>query len=417
MAAQPLPAVRALEHGARCKNRTPCSRILFSRRFCGKLASTVPRDAVAAALVSIFFLVLASPAQAHKPSDSYLTLHLQGQQITGRWDIALRDLDFALSLDADGDGAIRWGEVKARRAQIQAYALSHLTIDGDGKTCWLHDSDLLIDQHSDGAYAVLALSGACPAKPQRVGVAYNLFADFDPQHRGLVRVTGDGRDHTLVLGGSRPRQGIAMTGVGRLREVADFIATGVFHIWTGFDHLLFLISLLLPAVLTRKNGQWVGQVSARTAGIDILRIVSAFTVAHSITLSLATLGVLSLPARLTEAAIALSVAFAAFNNLRPMLTGRIWIAAFVFGLIHGFGFANVLRDLGLAQASLLWALLAFNIGVEMGQVVVVGLLMPLAWRARNGRLYRKVLVPFGSMAILLIATVWFIQRALGISFA
>lgn len=373
--------------------------------------------ALAAALLSILVLVLASPAQAHKPSDSYLTLQLQDQRITGRWDIALRDLDFALGLDADGDGAIRWGEVKARRAQIQAYALSHLTVDGDGKPCWLHDSDLLIDQHSDGAYAVLVLSGACPAKPQRVGVAYSLFADFDPQHRGLVRLTADGRDHALVLGGARARQTVAMTGVGRLREVGDFIATGVFHIWTGFDHLLFLISLLLPAVLMRQAGQWIGQASAKAAWVEILRIVSAFTLAHSITLTLATLGVVSLPARLTESAIALSVVFAAFNNLRPMLGRRIWMAAFVFGLIHGFGFANVLRDLGLAQASLLWALLAFNIGVELGQIVVVGLVMPLAWQARNSRFYRKALMPFGSMAIMLIATIWFVQRALGLSFA
>lgn len=373
--------------------------------------------ALAAALLSIFVLVLASPAQAHKPSDSYLTLHFQDQRITGRWDIALRDLDFALGLDADGDGAIRWGEVKARRAQIQTYALSRLAVDGDEKPCWLHAADLLIDQHSDGAYAVLVLSGACPAKPQRLGVAYSLFADFDPQHRGLVRLTADGRDHALVLGGARTRQSVAMTSVGRLREVGDFVRTGVFHIWTGFDHLLFLISLLLPAVLMRQDGQWVGQVSPRTASLDILRIVSAFTLAHSITLSLATLGVLSLPARLTESLIALSVVFAALNNLRPMLTRRIWMAAFAFGLIHGFGFANVLRDLGLAQASLLWALLAFNIGVELGQIAVVGLVMPVAWRARNTRFYGKVLMPFGSMAIVLIATVWLIQRALGISFA
>jgi hypothetical protein len=373
--------------------------------------------ALAAALLSIFVLVLASPAQAHKPSDSYLTLGLEDQRITGRWDIALRDLDFAIGLDADGDGAIRWGEVKARRAQIQTYALSRLTVDGDEKPCWLHASDLLIDQHSDGAYAVLVLSGACPAKPQRLGVAYRLFADFDPQHRGLVRLTADGRDHALVLGGARTRQSVAMTGVGRLREVGDFIATGVFHIWTGFDHLLFLISLLLPAVLMRQDGRWVGQVSAKAAGVEILRIVSAFTLAHSITLSLATLGVVSLPARLTESLIALSVVFAAFNNLRPMLTRRIWMAAFVFGLIHGFGFANVLRDLGLAQASLLWALLAFNIGVELGQIVVVGLVMPVAWRARNTRFYGKALMPFGSMAIMLIATIWLVQRALGISFA
>lgn len=370
---------------------------------------------LAVLLLCLITFAAAGPACAHKPSDSFLTLRLQDRQVTGQWDIALRDLDFALTLDADGDGAIRWSEVRARRAKIETYALSSLTLTADDQACWLANSDLLIDQHSDGAYAVLMLRGACPTRPQRVGVTYRLFADLDPQHRGLVHVTAGGQDQTLMLGVARPRQILALTGWGRLREFGDFVWSGVLHIWTGYDHLLFLISLLLPAVLTRQDGRWVAQARMRSAAIEVLRVVSAFTIAHSVTLSLAALGVLTIPARLTESLIALSVAVAALNNLRPVLTRRIWAAALVFGLIHGFGFANVLRDLGLPRTHLLTGLLGFNLGVELGQIAVVALVMPAAWLARSSGVYRRWLLPYGSLAIVLVALVWLVQRALGVS--
>jgi hypothetical protein len=174
-----------------------------------------------------------------------------------------------------------------------------------------------------------------------------------------------------------------------LRQFIDYIAHGVWHIWIGFDHLLFLLSLLLPAVLIRVDGGWTGAARFRDALWDVVKVVSAFTLAHSITLTLAALDVIQLPSRWVESAIAASVIVAALNNLVVMAGASRWLFAFAFGLIHGFGFASVLADLGLPQNALLLALVAFNLGVELGQLAIVALFLPLAWGVRNQWIYRR----------------------------
>ena len=144
---------------------------------------------------------------------------------------------------------------------------------------------------------------------------------------------------------------------------------------------------------------------------DVLRVVTAFTLAHSITLSAAALGWLALPSRLVESAIALSVVLAALNNLRPVVEGRRWVVAFGFGLIHGFGFASVLADLGLPSGSLLLALLGFNLGVELGQLAIVAVFLPVAFALRGTRFYRSVVMAGGSVLIAVLAALWFAERA------
>jgi hypothetical protein len=189
----------------------------------------------------------------------------------------------------------------------------------------------------------------------------------------------------------------------------------VLHIWMGFDHLLFLLSLLLPAVLVRSRvpgATWTGAPTFRHAFWDVFRVVTAFTVAHSITLSLAALGVVSLPSRLVESAIAASVVLAALNNVRPVVFGGRWIIAFAFGLIHGFGFASVLADLGLPRDSLLLALVAFNVGVELGQLAIVAVFLPIAYALRDTWLYRRVILAGGSLLVAVLAALWLAERAL-----
>ena len=185
----------------------------------------------------------------------------------------------------------------------------------------------------------------------------------------------------------------------------------MWHIWIGFDHILFLVSLLLPAVLIRRDGQWQGRETLRASVIDVLKIVTAFTLAHSLTLSLAVLGALSLPSRLVESLIAASVILAALNNLWPLVHRWRAFVAFGFGLIHGFGFASVLADLGLAQGALVLSLVGFNVGVELGQLAIVALFLPLAYLLRRGVFYRRVVMAGGSATIALLAMVWFAERA------
>ena len=205
------------------------------------------------------------------------------------------------------------------------------------------------------------------------------------------------------------------TEASRWSQFADYLREGVWHIWVGFDHILFLLSLLLPAVLAGDPaGRPLAQPAARFAPVfwDVFRIVTAFTLAHSITLSLAALAVISLPSRLVESVIALSVVLAALNNLFPVVGRARWIVAFGFGLVHGFGFASVLADLGLPQGALVLALVGFNVGVEAGQLAIVSGFLPFAYALRRTWLYRRMIFVGGSAAIALLAAVWLIERSL-----
>ncbi|MDL2358188.1 MAG: HupE/UreJ family protein [Pseudomonadota bacterium] len=365
-----------------------------------------------AAALALLLACCAAPALAHKPSDSYLRLTVTGKQVDGQWDIALRDLDMAIGLDADGNGELTWDEVRARHAAIAAYALSRLTLSMPaGGACPLAVTGHLLDDHSDGAYAVLKLHALCPADVVTLDVDYRLLFDIDPQHKGLLRLEHGALTSTAIFTPERARQSLQVAGASRWRQFGDYVKHGVWHIWIGFDHILFLLSLLLPAVLVWRDGAWNGGAKWRPAVIDVLKIVTAFTLAHSMTLSLATLGVLSIPSRLVESAIAASVALAALNNIWPLFQRRRALAAFGFGLIHGFGFASVLLDLGLPASSLLLSLVGFNAGVEVGQLGIVVLFLPLAYVARNSAFYRKVVLLGGSGLIALIAMVWLAERA------
>jgi hypothetical protein len=352
-----------------------------------------------------------APALAHKPSDSYLALSLVDGELRGQWDIALRDLEHAIGLDADGDGAITWGELRARHAELAAYALARLSLTADGRPCATRAREQLVDAHSDGAYAVLRFAADCGSLPQRkLDISYSLFADLDPTHRGLVRVQHGGATASAVLGPERPRLEVALGETSRLAQFLDYAREGVWHIWIGIDHVLFLVSLLLPAVLVYAARGWEPAPRFAPAFWDVFRIVTAFTVAHSITLSVAALGLVALPSRLVESVIALSVALAALNNLWPLVLGRRWAVAFGFGLVHGFGFASVLADLGLPRDALLVSLVGFNLGVEAGQLAIVAVFLPAAFLARRHWAYRRLVFTGGSAAIALLAAAWMAER-------
>ncbi len=367
------------------------------------------------ALVLLLSLWTAS-AHAHKPSDSYLALSVEGERVAGQWDIALRDLDFAIGLDADGNAEITWGEVKAKHKEIAAYAMARLAIAANGATCPATVTEHLIDNHSDGTYAVLRFTAACPDAPEDLQVTYRLFSDIDPQHKGLLRLEAGGATRTAIFSPKTAQQTFELARPSPWQQFLDYLATGVEHIWKGYDHILFLLSLLLPAVVVRSKKRWVPSEGFRAALIDVLKIVTAFTVAHSITLSLATLRVVSLPARISESAIALSVVLAALNNLFPIVRGRRWMVAFGFGLIHGFGFASVLTDLGLPRGALAVALVGFNVGVESGQIAIVGMFLPIAYLLRRTWLYRSFVLVGGSSAIVAVAALWFVERAFDLKF-
>ena len=366
----------------------------------------------------LWLLVSSSAALAHKASDSYLALKVEGAKIQGQWDIALRDLDFAIGLDTNGDGEITWGELRARHAAIDAYALARLSLNAGTSPCPLRVTEHLVGKHTDGAYTVLRLAADCARAISTLDVRYTLLFDLDPQHKGLLRFEYPGEGGTAavttaIFSPDKPQQAlvVAATPASAIGQFIDYARAGVWHIWIGFDHILFLLSLLLPAVLYRVRDRWQAVARFNPAFWDVFRIVTSFTVAHSITLSLATLGLIALPSRLVESAIAASVVLAALNNLFPLFQGRRWMVAFCFGLIHGFGFASVLADLGLPRGALALALVGFNLGVELGQLSIVAAFLPTAYLLRHGWFYRRLVFTAGSWLIALVALIWFVERA------
>ena len=364
-------------------------------------------------MVVLLLLAVSAMAHAHKPSDSYLAVKVESGRIEGQWDIALRDLEYAIGLDADGNGEITWGELTARHAQLAAYALARLQVSSGDAACTLKATDHLVDQHSDGAYAVIRFASDCPAAGS-LKIRYGLFFELDPTHRGLARIEAGGVTQTAVFGPERAEQTFNLATPSVPEQIVAYVREGVWHIWIGFDHVLFLLSLLLPAVFLRESGRWVPAQRFKPVFWDVLRVVTAFTVAHSVTLSLAALQIIALPSRLVESVIAASVVFAALNNLYPLVNERRWLMAFTFGLIHGFGFASVLTDLGLPRDALISSLFGFNVGVELGQLSIVAVFLPLAFALRATRFYARVVFAGGSVVVALLAAIWLAERALDI---
>ncbi len=354
--------------------------------------------------------VFSNDLHAHKPSDSYLTITAGSDRLSAEWDIALKDLEFLIGLDANDNGEITWGELKAKRDAIAAHALSRLRIAANGQNCQLELDDLLVTRHSDGSYAVLALNTDGPGNVDELKVQYNLLFDADPTHRGLVLYRNGPEASTHILSPDEPTLVLRTGEVSVWHTFTDYVREGVWHIWIGFDHILFLVSLLLPAVLVLREKQWQPVEAFRPACMAVLKIVTVFTLAHSITLWLAVMEYVTLPSQWVEATIAFSIVVTALHNLYPFLHVPGWAIAFLFGLVHGFGFANVLLDLGLSSVTLAVSLLGFNVGVELGQIAIVLVFLPAAFLLRDTWFYKWVILRLGSVVIACIAVLWMIER-------
>ncbi|MEO5686034.1 MAG: HupE/UreJ family protein [Burkholderiaceae bacterium] len=420
-----------------------------------------------------------SLAHAHKASDAYVTLHVAGADVDARIDIALRDLDRDLDLDTNADDQLSWKEVRTRWADIAALARTDIRLSADGARCTpaaagtpVTDANApALTEHSDGTYAVLRTQWHCAAPVQQLSVEYELFASTDPTHRGIARVSradaaseaaapqlavlspGNGwhrfkltplplppvaaSSAVATLDQTPAPATLAVPATGAPVDVdtvaADdsatsaffgFVREGVHHILIGYDHILFLLSLLLPAVWIRSaltdprtgvtRTRWIPSDNLRLALTNVLKVVTAFTVAHSITLALSVLDIVNPPSRWVESIIAASVVLAALNNIWPLISEARWKLTFVFGLVHGFGFASALKDAGLAKGALVGPLVGFNVGVEIGQLCIVAVVLPLAWSLRGTRTYRGAFAG-GSLAIATVAGLWFVQRAFDLS--
>ncbi|MDP3835336.1 MAG: HupE/UreJ family protein [Hydrogenophaga sp.] len=356
-------------------------------------------------------------ALAHSSSNSYLSLTQRNADLVLRADIHLRDLDLIFDLDQNRDGQVSWGETAARTDELQTWLQQGLAVRGATQACALRPIDVLASQHADGYYLSAEWTIACPdpqdVSGQRLRLRYDLLFSQDNLHRGLLKVDIPGAHSSAILSPDQPEAPLLQGEVSGWSVFQRYLAEGVWHIWIGIDHILFLLSLLVLAPLAqsrRRVTEWAAADSLRSACIDVFAVVTAFTVAHSITLVAAILQWVTPPPGVVEPVIALSVILAALNNLLGWFSLRRWRLAFAFGLIHGFGFASVLLDLSLPAGQLALALGGFNVGVELGQLAIVLAFFPVAWLLRHTAFYRWVVVMGGSLAIAVLGTLWLVDR-------
>ena len=388
------------------------------------------------------------PAISHAPEQSYIFLRINADGIEGRFEITSRDLNKALDLNLPYE--ISQVDIMPYVDQIQDYYLQRTSFSsaaGDHQIVF-GEVDMMPVQMGDtlGNFIQVHfdLKGT-EQLPEQLSIYYNVLFDKDPFHECLQVVEYDWKagvynqesNVTLVFDSKNVEGVLDLSGSTILSGIKAMIGSGMHHIFIGLDHILFLLALLLPSVVYRTpnnptfrtSGQlnavvfpgflkpyaevWEANESFKVSFIYLIKIVTFFTIAHSITLSLAALELVKLPSALVESIIALSIALAALNNVYPLLEkGREWIIAFIFGLFHGFGFASVLADIGLGSDYLTWSLLGFNVGVEIGQLIIVLIIFPILFLLRKTQFYRPILI-YGSIFLILVALSWFSDRSLG----
>jgi hypothetical protein len=373
----------------------------------------VKRVPISAGGVIAAMLLSAGAAHAHGIGTSQLRLGLRGARIAGEWEVHLRDARLALGLAPERTGESAVQEVRAREEALRSYLVEHFALAADGASCPLHAPAPLEWQPTLDQFR-LPIDAACPAEPRRLTLSSSVLYDLDPLHRGYFSVEDPRVTHVGVLRSGLRAATLDVHQFHALSGFVEFAREGVAHIWTGLDHLLFLLALLLPAALVREQRRWTPRPGLGATVREVVKVVTAFTAAHSITLALSFFGVLTLEARPVEVAIALSVFAAAWNNLRPFLPGRAWVMALGFGLVHGLGFAGALRNLSLPSHARGLALAGFNVGVELGQLAIVAVALPALYAASRRRFYPRLVMGVGSLLIAWVAVLWTLQRGLGL---
>jgi hypothetical protein len=358
--------------------------------------------------MKIFILLLLSVVSvlAHQKSVSYLTLEQAPTELRGNFDIAVRDLEFALGLDGNSDGQVTWGEIRSNSFRISEGIFRKLIIVQAGQPVAISSYQLLTRNHANGSYIVISWR-APVANAAAVSVSNDFFFDLDPGHQCLVYAGGTTRILT--------KENRIFELLAKSASFFTLVKEGVRHIFEGVDHICFLLALLLCAVWKRTPTGWRPMDNFKEAFLAVLKVVTAFTVAHSLTLALAAARLVVIPSALVESSIAVSVVLAALNNVRPIWSDRAWPIAFAFGLIHGLGFASVFGEIAPTAGSILRTLLGFNLGVELGQLCMVLIVIPAAFAFRASAFYRWFAVRLGSIAIGLVGTIWFIERAFDVA--
>jgi hydrogenase/urease accessory protein HupE len=336
-----------------------------------------------------FSIFLSSPASAHtNNSEGFSSIVVNEKTLDYELKLDLEELGHALNKETEQQQLI---DTKV----VQDYINSHIKLYGDSQLLEGQVVKNDIEMMNEKPFAVIDLAYNIEHKPEKLVIEYNMFMDdSDPSHANYATVALNGKVQEKVL--SFESRELEIGEISLLQNVKQFVVIGLEHIFTGYDHILFVISLLIGARTIRH----------------IFSLVTAFTIAHSITLALATFNIVVLPSRFVESAIALSIIYVGLINIfNKDAKHQPWLA-FGFGLIHGFGFAGILSEMRLDPSHMAMSLLSFNIGIEIGQLLIVSLAFPMIlWIRKLSFKPIKWVIPSTSVAIFAFGLVWFIQRA------
>lgn len=375
------------------------------------------------ALSFVFFFLLAAPAASHDLGQSYIFLRVYDHSIEVRVEMSAPDAGTVLGLNLEPGNRISLEQIGSHVDELLAYVRPRLTITEGQEE--LNLRYVGFDRRPLGKFDFVLLTFVIEDLeriPSALDVAFTPMFDERADHRNMLVIEHNWKTSTfnneanvsLIFSPSNTRQTLNLESASVMQGFMGFIRLGLWHIWTGLDHILFLVALILPSVLYFENKQWKPVANFRRALFNIAAIVTCFTIGHSLTLSLATLDVVNLPSRLVESVIAASIVAAALHNIYPRFRGREWAIALVFGLFHGFGFAGILRDIGLESKYMVLSLFGFNAGVEVGQILIIAGIFPFLFLLRNRYWYPRRFLVAGSVLLMAVALFWFTERALDI---
>ena len=379
------------------------------------------------ALALVLVGLTAGPASAHRFDESYLYLDVGDDNLSGSVQLPYGDVRDVLGLELVGTAEDVAAEIEAELDTLHEYVIPRTLVgaDGVGWALTFAGWDVLGEEVEDveengRGYVILPFTVDLPTAevPQVMEVGLTVFLDEIPDRNNIALVSNDWQRgvveeeaNELVVFDSDNRSGVLDLGnPSQWKNFRASIDLGVDHIRTGPDHIFFILVLLLPAVLVLVAGRWRPSPSFGYSLLRIVLVATMFTIAHSITFTLAGLDYLPLPpSKLTETVIALSIVLAALHNLRPIFGHREWLFAFVFGLFHGMGFAGLVEDLDITRTTQLVSLLGRNVGIEIAQLIIILLTFPLLFVLRRTRVYVPA-ITIVSVGLAIVSGIWVIER-------
>lgn len=387
------------------------------------------------------FLLLAFFSQTvlgHAPDQSMIFLRIYENGMGGRFEMEVKDINITLGTNLDA--GISEDDIAPHLTQLKNYFIENSKFEsslGNHEVVFNDELEILLLDLGTFVIMDFDLTNGNPV-PDALDITYTGVFDKVSNHQGVVVVEYNWKAGifnnealiSLIFTPSSTTQTLDLTDASVMKGFLTMIWMGIWHIFIGLDHILFILALVLPAVVVLlKKGDSKVFLPARVPGLGsvnnwkpvdkfkpaiiyVITIITFFTISHCITLSLAALDIFNLPSRLVETLIALSIALAAWHNIKPIFK-KDWVIAFGFGLFHGFGFASVLGDIGLSGEYMVLSLLGFNLGVELGQVAIICVVFPILFLLRNTKYYARILV-YGSLLLIVISLYWFVERAFDI---